>query len=80
MNHVSGYCLLLIRVLVHENNSVSNTDFCCHFAISAHKLSDKLSPVTLVAAIFGNGRVNRKFHANHANNAVLPGPLQACIA
>jgi len=56
------------------------SDFACHFAISAHRLSARLSPLTEVAAIFGSSRVSRKFQASHAITVVLPGPLQAFMA
>src|SRR6185312_7773938 len=59
---------------------LSSGDFACHFAISAHSPSARLSPLTLVAAILGSWLTTRKFQASQASTAVLPGPLHAFIA
>src|SRR5882762_8467573 len=58
----------------------SSGDLACHFAISVHRLSARLSALTLVAATLASSFVARKFQASQASTAVLPGPLQAFIA
>src|SRR5579883_2903922 len=72
--------LLTMRLWVHLKPPLSSGDFACHFAISAHSPSRRLSPLTLVAAILGSWLTVRKFQASQASTAVLPGPLHAFIA
>src|ERR1700749_58043 len=80
MNHVSGWSLAKMRVLVQVKVCCSRMDLACHFAISVQRPSARLSALIEVAAIFGCGRVSRKFHASHASTVDFPGPLHACMA
>src|SRR6185369_14044581 len=80
IHQVCGRRLAKMRSLVHLKPAVSSGDFCCHFAISAHSPSARLSPLTLVAAILGSWLTTRKFQASQASTAVFPGPLHAFIA
>ena len=69
-----------MRVFVHVNCDVISGDFARHFAISVHRPSARFSALIDTAAIFGRGRVIRKFQHSHARTVVLPGPLHAFIA
>src|SRR6478735_9382179 len=80
IHQVSGRALLKIRPLVQANMAVSNGDLARHLAISVHRVSARLSALTLVAATLGSSLTVRKFQASQASTAVLPGPLQAFIA
>ena len=80
IHQFSGSARLKMRVLVHTKAALSIGERACHLAISAHRLSARLSAVTEVAATLGCSRVARKFQASHASTAVLPGPLQAFMA
>ncbi len=80
IHQVSGSRRLKILVLVHSNIDCRSSERTCHLAISVQRLSARLSAVIDVAAIFGDGRVSRKFQASQASTVVLPGPLHAFIA
>jgi len=80
IHHVCGFSFDSMRVFVQVNVDCSSGERLCHFAHSDQKLSDRLSALIDVAAIFGSGRVSRKFHASHASTVVLPGPRLASIA
>ena len=69
-----------MRFLVQLKLAESSGDLACHFAISVHRLSARLSALTLVAATLASSLTTRKFQASQASTAVLPGPLQAFIA
>src|SRR6185503_12627244 len=69
-----------MRVFDQANCCIRSGAIACHFAISGHRLSSRLSSDTEVAPTLGNSRVIRKFHANQASSVVLPGPLEATKA
>jgi hypothetical protein len=80
IHHVSGNSLLKILSFCQTNISFRSGLFSRHLAISDQRPSRRLSPEIEVAAIFGKGRVSRKFQASHASKQDLPGPLLAFIA
>src|SRR5215472_1408608 len=80
MNHVSLACRLKIRSPCHSNDCLRKSERLRQCAISFQRPSRRLSPLIEVAAMFGCGRVTRKFQAHHESTAVLPGPFDAFMA
>ena len=75
IHQVSGRRLVKMRVLVQLKLPASSGDFACHLAISAHRLSARLSAVTRSRRSWGRSRVGEEVPGEPGQHRRLARPL-----